>query len=389
MARKPNIQNEDDQKPSNDSIDLAKYFKTSQVKGLEMASILSQSAFSNVSEWVSTGCYSLNKIISGDIYKGLPRGRIMAFAGPSGVGKTYLLMSSAREAQKQGYTVVVFDSENAFDSVSFQRLGGNVDQVLHIPVITISELRNIGTQIIEDMMKKFPKTKLFIIVDSIGGLLTEKVFEDIEANKNASDMGIRAKQLREVAKIFTNLIAKHQAIMLVSNHTYESPPPNPKMPPTIKFGGGDGFVYATSGIIFLKKSAIKEEETDAQGNISKVKKGNILKATAEKNRFVPEGLTGEIYLSFESGLNKWYGLLNDALDSGMITEPAQGWYQFTHLETKIRKKELYKTANWTGMIDKLAEYIRNQYKYVPFTTDKELEDLSEPTDTPEETSEKE
>jgi RecA/RadA recombinase len=90
---------------------------------------------SNVTEWVSTGSLSLNKIISGDIYKGLPRGRIMAFAGPSGVGKTYLLMSSAREAQANGYTIVVFDSENAFDADSFRRLGGDPEAVLHFPVI--------------------------------------------------------------------------------------------------------------------------------------------------------------------------------------------------------------------------------------------------------------
>jgi RecA/RadA recombinase len=343
-----------------------------------MSSVLSTSLFSNISEWVTTGSYSLNKVVSGDIYKGLPRGRIMAFAGPSGVGKTYLLMSSAREAQKQGYTVLVFDSENAFDAESFRRLGGNPDEVLHVPVITITELRNKCVQIMDEWMAANPGSKLFIIIDSLGNLITEKVLNDIEENKGASDMGIRAKQMREMARVFTNWVAKHQAIMVVSNHTYEQPPPNPNMAPVVKFNGGEGFVYATSGIVYLKKSAIREEETDAQGNAVKVKKGNILKATAEKNRFVPEGLTAEIYLSFDNGLNKWYGLLNDALEAKLITEPAQGWYQFTHLETKIRKKELYKSSNWVGMIDKVAEHVRNKYKYVAYTTEEELSEVEAP-----------
>jgi RecA/RadA recombinase len=371
MARKSSTPEDGEAKQSKSLI--ADFLKKSQIKGLEMASVLSTSLLSNVSEWVSTGSLSLNKIISGDIYKGLPRGRIMAFAGPSGVGKTYLLMSSAREAQKQGYTILVLDSENAFDADSFRRLGGNPDEVLHFPVITVTECRNKCVQIMDEWMKLHPESKLFIIVDSLGGLTTEKVFEDIEKDEGKADMGNRAKQLREMAKVFTNYIAKHQAIMIVSNHTYEQPPPNPKMPPVVKFGGGEGFVYATSGIVFLKKSQIREEEVDAQGNSVKVKKGNILKATAEKNRFVPEGMVGEIYLSFETGLNKWYGLLNDALEAQLITEPSQGWYHFAHQEGNVRKKELYKTANWVGLIDKLAEHIRNKYKYTKFTTDEEIE----------------
>lgn len=372
MGRKSKDSAEEVESPKAVKSSIAAFLKNSKIKGMELASVLSTSLLSNVTEWVSTGSLSLNKIISGDIYKGIPRGRIMAFAGPSGVGKTYLLMSSAREAQKQGYTVVVFDSENAFDADSFRRIGGNPDEVLHFPVITVTECRNKCVQIMDEWMLANPKSKLFIIVDSLGGLTTEKVFEDIEKDEGKADMGNRAKQLREMAKVFTNYIAKHQAIMLVSNHTYEQPPPNPKMAPVVKFGGGEGFVYATSGIIFLRKYQIKEDEVDAQGNAVKVKKGNILKATAEKNRFVPEGMTGEIYLAFDVGLNKWYGLLNDALEAKLVTEPAQGWYQFSHMENKIRKKELYKSANWLGMIDKLAEYIRDKYKYVPFTTEEEL-----------------
>lgn len=375
MPRKANVDKEEEvtTKPNKSTNSIAAFLKNSKVKGLEMSSVLQTSLFSNISEWVSTGSLSLNKVVSGDINKGLPRGRIMAFAGPSGVGKTYLLMSSAREAQKQGYTVMVFDSENAFDAESFRRIGGNPEEVLHVPIITITELRNKVVQIMDEWMTQNPNSKLFIIIDSLGNLITEKVLNDIEENKGASDMGIRAKQMREMARVFTNWVAKHQAIMVVSNHTYEQPPPNPNMAPVVKFNGGEGFVYATSGIVFLRKSAIREEETDAQGNVAKVKKGNILKATAEKNRFVPEGLTGELYLSFDHGLNKWYGLLNDALESKLVTEPSQGWFQFSHLDTKIRKKDLYKSANWVGMIDKLAEFIRSKYKYVAYTSEEELE----------------
>lgn len=373
MGRPPKATTTEETKPAKKKLDLKSFLKDSKIKDLELASILDSSKMSNITEWISTGSYSLNKIISGDIYKGLPRGRIMALAGPSGVGKSYVCGNAIREAQKLGYTVMVFDSENAIDKDFLARIGADVESVLHFPVITVTELRNKCCKLMDEFMEQYPKEKLFIVIDSLGGLTTTKAFEDIEADKSAQDMGLRAKQLRDLAKILTNSVAKHQAAMLVTNHTYEKPPANPHMGPEIQFGGGQGFVYATSGIVYLKKSAIKEEETSLSTNKTvKRKKGNILKAITEKNRFVPEGMGGEIYLSYETGMNKWYGLLDDALEFGLITESSAGYYNVTHLDKKVKKVDIYRTETWSGLIDTLAEKIREKYKYVPSTT---IEDL--------------
>jgi RecA/RadA recombinase len=371
MGRKPRDKSEEDTAAK---IDLKAFLKGSKIKGLELASTLESSKMSNITEWVSTGSYSLNKLVSGDIYKGLPRGRIMALAGPSGVGKSYICGNAIREAQKLGYTIMVFDSENAIDKDFLGRIGVNVEDVIHIPVITVTEMRNTIIKMMDEFMLQFPKEKLFIVIDSLGGLTTTKAYEDIEADKSAQDMGLRAKQLRDAAKLFTHAVAKHQACMLVTNHTYEKPPANPHMAPEIQFGGGEGFVYATSGIVYLKKSAIKEEVTSLIDNkTKKVKTGNTLKATSQKNRFVPEGMTGEIYLSYEKGMNKWFGLLEDALEFGFFTESSAGYYNVPHLNKKVSKKDVYLSENWVGMIDALAEKIREKYRYVPTTTMEEVE----------------
>jgi RecA/RadA recombinase len=377
MGRKAKSETEESL-PSKKKLDLKSFLKDSKIKGLELASTLECSKMSNISEWISTGSYSLNKIISGDIYKGLPRGRIMALAGPSGVGKSYIAGNCIREAQKVGYTVMVFDSENAIDKDFLSRIGADVEQVLHVPVITVTELRNTAIKMIDEFMAAYPKEKLFIVVDSLGGLTTTKAYEDIEADKSAQDMGLRAKQLRDLAKLFTHSVAKHQACMLVTNHTYEKPAPNPHMAPEIQFGGGEGFVYATSGIIYLKKSAIKEETTSLVDNKTvKTKVGNYLKATSQKNRFVPEGMTGAIHLSYEKGMNKWYGLLEDAMEFGLVTESSAGYYNVTHLDKKVKKVDIFKTEYWSGMIDALAEKIRDKYKYVTNTTMDEVEESLE------------
>lgn len=382
MGRKLKSETEDQNvTPIKKKLDLKSFLKDTKIKDLELASTLESSKMSNITEWISTGSFSLNKIISGDIYKGLPRGRIMALAGPSGVGKSYVCGNAIREAQKMGYTVMVFDSENAIDKEFLARIGVDVESVLHFPVITVTELRNKCCKLMDEFMTAYPKEKLFIVIDSLGGLTTTKAFEDIEADKSAQDMGLRAKQLRDLAKILTNSVAKHQATMLVTNHTYEKPPANPHMGPEIQFGGGQGFVYATSGIVYLKKSAVKEEETSLSTNKTvKRKTGNILKAITEKNRFVPEGMGGEIALSYQTGMNKWYGLLDDALEFSFVTESSAGYYNVTHLDKKVKKVDIYRKEYWEGFIDNLAEKIREKYKYVSNTSMDEIEEELDSTE---------
>lgn len=49
----------------------------------DSAEIIAESAYSNISEWISTGNYILNACCSGNIYGGIPAGRITTLYGPS------------------------------------------------------------------------------------------------------------------------------------------------------------------------------------------------------------------------------------------------------------------------------------------------------------------
>ena len=46
----------------------------------------------DVVEYVDTGCYILNGLLSGDIYGGLPSNKITALAGESSTGKTFFTL---------------------------------------------------------------------------------------------------------------------------------------------------------------------------------------------------------------------------------------------------------------------------------------------------------
>jgi len=59
--------------------DLSK-FRKSITKSIDGISI----GFSDPTDWVSTGCYALNYLISGDFKKGVPLGKVTVFAGESG-----------------------------------------------------------------------------------------------------------------------------------------------------------------------------------------------------------------------------------------------------------------------------------------------------------------
>lgn len=349
----------------------SKFIKNFQ-KTNELASVLTESKLSNVSEYISSGSYTLNKVISGSYFKGWPNNRIMAVGGPSGVGKSYICMSTAREAQKKGWQVVYFDSENAIDANFARNLGVDPDLLIHIPVVSISEFRNQAVKLMTEW-RSDPDTKdipMIMFCDSIGNLSGTKELADVDADKSAADMGQRAKELRACARILTNVCAKNEVPLIVTNHTYEIQ--NMMGAPTIKMGGGEGFVYATSGIIILQNKIVKEKEgKDSEGRTITNRTANIIIATTEKNRFVPQGSRGYVYVDFRRGLNPLYGLLDDALEYGFI-EKGGGWYNVLHLDKKVREKNLYTREIWKPIIRELDKKVQEANKFSVYQDDETL-----------------
>ena len=80
------------------------------------ATYLNDNTLSRVDGWVDTGSYVLNSIISGSIHGGIPKGRVTMLAGESMTGKSLFVQKILANAQKQGITPVIFDTENAVDS---------------------------------------------------------------------------------------------------------------------------------------------------------------------------------------------------------------------------------------------------------------------------------
>ena len=134
------------------------------------------------------------------------------------------------------------------------------------------------------------------VLDSLGMLSTSKEVEDSEAGKDTRDM-TRAQVVKSIFRVLTLKLGKANVPMLVTNHTYDVVG---SYIPTKEMGGGSGLKYAASTIIYLSK----KKEKDGKEVV-----GNIIKCKTAKARLTKENNDVDVRLYYDTGLDKYYGLL--------------------------------------------------------------------------------
>ena len=286
------------------------------------AGYLSESGLSTVTDYIDTGCMVLNSVISGSLYGGVPKGRISGFSGPSMTGKTYIINKILGNAQRAGYIPVVFDTEIAVDEKSASGVGLDPEKTKYVPVNTVGECRNQIFALLDGIEQNNLQGKFIISIDSLGNLAADKEVEDAEKGKAAMDMGLRAKALKSMMRILTYKAARSGTTILFSNHTYDDP--GAMFPTLVKNqSGGKGPVYLASVLVQL---ACRNEKQDS-GNqddemLPEANKfsGATLRALTVKNRFIPPFLECEMYLNFKTGLDKYSGLKDLAVNHGVIAQ---------------------------------------------------------------------
>ena len=270
-------------------------------------------------EWISTGNYVLNKLMSGSVRRGVPVGRVVTFAGDSGTGKSLLAACCMREAQKQGFFCIVFDSEAALDKNFLSNLGVDTSKLAIMNTDTVEEFRLKMVKILEGITDE----KVLFVLDSMGNLATKKELNDALDGKSASDMGLKAKSLRATFRVISNMINKKNASLIVTNHTYTDA--SGYIPMQV-MSAGKGLFYNSSIVMMLTKARLKD---------GKEQVGITIKVKTEKNRFVPPFKMIGLDLNFVTGMTRFTGLLDVLVDQGLITR-AGSWYSMG--EEKFQKK---------------------------------------------------
>ena len=278
--------------------------KLSKIPGFELGSVIEHNTFSEVSEWIPTGNYLLNAVISGSLFGGIPNSRSLGLIGDPETGKTYMCLNFVREFQRKGYDVIYCETEGAVDRDSVVKFGIDTMRMRYQPIGTVNKFKTFVVNVIkmvQEAREAGQNPKIAIFLDSIGMLGTEKEHDDALEGKTAGDMGAKAKQLRLMFRTITLDLAANKIPLICTNHTtiggigsYTGP--------TKESAGGDGPVFAMSSVLFLSKKF--EIETN---NGEKLKTGVILNVMPRKSRnVVPTNIS--MHVSFIKGMNPFVGL---------------------------------------------------------------------------------
>ena len=311
----------------------------------------------DVTGFIGTGSYSLNALLSGSIYGGLPANKVTALAGEPSTGKTFYAINIVRQFLRdnpEGF-VFYFESESAISKQMLSDRGVDTKRVAVVPVATIQEFRTQAVKIldkyIEDKEKKDRPPMLFVL-DSLGNLSTDKEMQDIADGKDTRDM-TRAQLVRGAFRVLTLKLGKAKVPLIVTNHVYDVVG---SYVPTKKMGGGSGLEYAASSIIFLSKKKDKDKDNQVTGA--------IVTANLKKARLTIENKKVETLLDYSTGLDPYYGLV-DLAEKFDIIKKVSTRYELPNgtkvFESAILKEpEKYFTKDILDLID---EKCKDEFLY--------------------------
>ena len=309
----------------------------------------------DVENFIDTGSYILNGMLSGSLYGGLPQNKITALAGESATGKTFFLMGMCKhflDANPDG-GVVYFESESAVTKKMIVDRGIDASRMVVLPVSTVQEFRTQAIKVLDRYMQQDVDIRrpMFMCLDSLGMLSTTKEVEDTAEGKETRDM-TRAQVLKAAFRILTLKLGKAKVPMVVTNHTYDVVG---SYIPMKEMGGGSGLKYAASSIVYLSK----KKEKDGTEVI-----GNIIKAKNQKSRLTKENSDCEVTLTYNKGLDKYYGLLQLAEKYDIFKKVS------TKFELPDGRKVFGKTINddpqsyfTDEVMEKLEEAAMKEYSY--------------------------
>ena len=258
----------------------------------------------DVSTFIDTGSYIFNALLSGSVYGGLPANKITAIAGESATGKTFFLMGMVKSFldSDPNAGVIFFESESAITKQMVVDRGIDSKRMVIMPVTTVQEFRTQSLKVLDKYMEtdESERQPMFMCLDSLGMLSTTKEVEDTAEGKETRDM-TRAQVLKAAFRVLTLKLGRAKVPMVLTNHTYDVVG---SMFPQKEMGGGSGLKYAASSIIYLSK----KKEKDGTEVI-----GNIVHCKNHKSRLTKENKMVDVRLTYDKGLDRYYGLLDLAL----------------------------------------------------------------------------
>ena len=327
------------------AFDLSKFRKTltKSIDGLGVG-------FNDPTDWVSTGNYALNYLISSDFNKGIPLGKVTVFAGESGAGKSYICSGNiVKAAQEQGIYVVLIDSENALDEKWLHALGVDTTEskLLKLNMAMIDDVAKTIHEFMKEYKAMEERPKVLFVVDSLGMLLTPTDINQFEAGDLKGDMGRKPKALTALVRNCVNMFGSYNVGLVCTNHTYAS---QDMFDPDDKISGGQGFIYASSIVVAMRKLKLK---TDADGNKTTTVNGIRAACKIMKTRYAKPFESVQVEIPYATGMSPYSGLVDLCEGKGMLVKDGNRLKYVSKDGTEIKMYRKEWERNEDGGLDKL------------------------------------
>ena len=297
--------------------DVTKFRKTitKSIQGLGIG-------FSDPTDWISTGNYALNYLMTGDFNKGIPLGKVTVLAGESGSGKSYIAAGNiVKNAQDQGIFVILIDTENALDETWLQALKVDTSEkkLLKLSLSMVDDV----ARTVSDFMKGYKDEhaddkegapKVLFVIDSLGMLLTPTDVNQFEAGEMKGDLGRKPKALTALVRNCVNMFGSWNVGLVATNHTYAS---QDMFNPDDKISGGQGFIYASSIVVAMKKLKLKEDE---KGNKITDVRGIRAACKVMKTRYAKPFESVQVKIPYDTGMDPYSGLVDLFEKKGILVQ---------------------------------------------------------------------
>src|SRR5210317_2210957 len=324
--------------------------------GNEYATLVSEGVdTADVTNFIDTGSYAFNALLSGSIYGGMPANKITAIAGEAATGKTFFALGIVKAFldKDKDAGVIYFESESAISKSMIESRGVDSSRMVVVPVSTVQEFRTQSLKILDKYIEQ-PEDKrkpLLFVLDSLGMLSTTKEMEDTAAGKETRDM-TRSQIVKSAFRVLTLKLGQAGVPMIMTNHTYDV---IGSMYPQKEMGGGSGLKYAASSIVYLSK----RKDKDGTEVI-----GNIIHCKNYKSRLTKENAMIDVRLTYKKGLDRHYGLLELGEEAGIFKKVS------TRYEMPDGTKVFGKTINdepekyfTKEVLDKIDEHTKRKFSY--------------------------
>ena len=301
-------------------------------------------------DFIDTGSYIFNAMVSGSIFGGVSSNKITAIAGESSTGKTFFSLAVVKnflDNNPDGYCLY-FDTEAAVNKGLLESRGIDLTRLVVVNVVTIEDFRQKALKAVDIYLntKIEDRKPCMFVLDSLGMLSTEKEIRDALDEKQVRDM-TKSQLVKGAFRMLTLKLGQAKIPLLVTNHTYDV---IGSYVPTKEMGGGSGLKYASSTIIYLSKKKEKDQKEVI---------GNIIKAKTVKSRLSKENKQVDIRLFYDDrGLDRYYGLL-ELGETGGLWKNVAGRYEMNgkkiYAKQILADPETYFTPEVMQALDEIAQ----------------------------------